>query len=445
MRFRGTFILLGVFVVLGGYVYFAEYRNSDEREQQEASKKKLFSTPLKEVTELSLVYPDHRISAVKKDDKRWEITEPQGIDSDSEQWEMLASSLSQIEKDGIVSGSSDPAQYGLDKPAVEVRVKTKDGHSVGILFGAENPKKSHNYAKLADTSEIFLSPVTWSKTFQKSLADMRNKKVLDFTVEDINSIRIEDGKNHIELQKSGMDWLLTKDIKADTGEVSGFLSALQSARAMNFAADGTSPASEGLTPPESRITLHDAKANADRVLSIGKSAETDKYYAKDESRPAIMIIEKEIPAKVRRPVVEWRDRTIVHLEPESIDEIEIVRGKEKIAVKKQGTDWKLADGRKAQSEKISNLLVTLEFERAIQIIDTGGSSSNGLDKPRLEATLRTSGKDVVGLKFGGATRNPDGSYLKVSTSPSVMTVAADFYEKFNLKADDLAETQPAPK
>ena len=443
MRFRSTLILLVVFAALGGYVYFAEYRGHDEREKQEASKKKLFSEPLKDVTALSLTFPDHKMSAVKKDDKHWEFTEPQGLDADSDEWDMLVSSLSQIEKGGAVSASTNLAQYGLDKPVVEVTAKLKDGKSVGVLFGSENPKKSDNYAKLADSPEVFLSPVSGSKSFQKSLTDLRNKKVLEFALDDINSIRIEDGKTLMEFQKSGMDWLIKKplDLKADAEEISGFLSAIQSARATSFADSGLTLMSAGLAPVTTKVTLHDAKANTDKILSIGKSPETDKYYARDESRTAIMIINKDVPAKARRPLIDWRDRSIAHFDQGSIDELEIVRGPEKISVRKQGSDWKLADGRKAQMDKISSLLLAVEFERAQEIIDSPGNPSTyGLDKPRIEVTLRQAGKDVIGLKLGGPTRNPMGSYLKVSTNPAVMTVAEDFFAKFSLKADDLAET-----
>jgi hypothetical protein len=443
VRFRSTLILLVVFAALGGYVYFAEYRGHDERQQQEASKKKLFPAPLKDVTSLSLAFPDHKISAVKKDDKHWEITEPMGIDADSDEWDMLVSSLGQIEKTAAVSASTDLAQYGLDKPVVAVTAKMKDGKTVGVLFGSENPKKSDNYAKLADSPDVFLSPVSSSKAFQKNLTDLRNKRVLEFAPDDINSIRIEDGKNVMEFQKSGMEWLIKKplDLKADGEEISGFLSTIQSARATNFADNGMTLMSAGLSPVMTRITLHDAKANADRVLSIGKSPETDKYYARDESRSAIMIINKDVPAKARRPLIDWRDRSIAHVDQGGIDELEIVRGAEKISAKKQGSDWKLADGRKAQMDKISSLLLAVEFERAQEIIDTPGNlSSYGLDKPRIEVILRQGGKEVLDLKFGNATRNPVGSYLKVSTNPSVMTVAEDFFAKFSLKADDLAET-----
>jgi hypothetical protein len=448
VRFRGTIVLLGVFAVLGGYVYFAEYRGHDEREQKKSAAKKLFPTPPKDVTGLTLVYPDHKISAVKKDDKHWEITEPQGIDADSEAWEMLVSSLSQIEKGDVVAAKPDLAPFELDKPAIDVTAHLKDGHDVRVLFGAENPKKTDNYAKLADSSEVFLSPSNWSKTFQKSLTDMRNKKILDLAAEDINSIRIDDGKSPIEFQKSGTDWQLKMPaaLKADNSEVSGFLSSILSARAVSFADEKVDPKTTGLNPPSYKVTLHDGKANADRTLSIGKSPETDKYYARDESRPAVFIIDKEIPGKVRRPVMDWRDKSVAHVEPESVDEIEIIRGAEKFSVKKQGADWKLADGRKVQSEKISNALTTLEFERASQILDTPGKPAEyGLDKPRLEVTLRQSGKDILGLKFGTATRNPEGSYLKVSTSMAVMTVTADFYDKFSLKTDDIVEKQPAAK
>lgn len=445
MRFRSTFVLLGVFAILAGYVYFAEYRGHDEREKQEASKKKLFATPLKDVTELSLVFPDHKISAMKKD-THWEITEPLSVEADSAQWDAMVSSLGEIEKESTVSATSTSADlesFGLARPVVSVTAKLKDGHSVGVMFGAENPRKTQGYAKLADSAEVFLSPSSSGKAFQKSLLELRDKKVLDFIPEDITSVRVEDGKSLLEVQKSGVDWLLKKpaEVKADGAEVSSFLALIQSARALNFVEDGLKS--------EMKITLHDGKANADRVLSVGKSPEAGKFYVRDESRKAILIVDKGIVEKARRPLLDWRDKSIVHFEPDAvdkIDEVEYKRGADKFSVKKQGMDWKLADGKKVQADKISGTLTLLEFDKFVQIVDVPGNlATYGMDKPRLEVTLRQAGKDVVGLKFGNAARNPDGAYLKVSTRPEVLTISADLYGKFDLKAGDLAEVQPAAK
>jgi len=86
-----------------------------------------------------------------------------------------------------------------------------------------------------------------------------------------------------------------------------------------------------------------------------------------------------------------------------------------------------------------------DFERAKQIIDAPKAlSTYGLDKPKLEVTLRQAGKDVLGLKFGSNSKDPEGLYIKTSTKPAVMVVAKDFHDKFNVKVDDLVEApQPA--
>ena len=42
MRFKGTLVLLLVFAVLGGYVYFTEFYKKEEHQKQEEAKKRLF-------------------------------------------------------------------------------------------------------------------------------------------------------------------------------------------------------------------------------------------------------------------------------------------------------------------------------------------------------------------------------------------------------------------
>ena len=62
MKFKSTAILFLVFLILGGYVYFTEFRGQEERQKQEEAKKKAFQVEDKDITELSLAYPDRTIS-----------------------------------------------------------------------------------------------------------------------------------------------------------------------------------------------------------------------------------------------------------------------------------------------------------------------------------------------------------------------------------------------
>jgi len=447
MRFKSTLILFIVFLGLGSYVYLAEYRGRDEREKKEQAAKKVFQIEEKDVKEITLIYPDRTIAAVKKGEKQWEMTSPAGVEADPDEWDRLASNIAGVEKESTVaSENADLAQFGLDKPSVTVRAKLADGRDIGLLFGAENPKKTFNYVKLDSSSEVFLSPSSWSGFFKKSVADMRNKKLLNFETENIDAIRIADAKGgEIALQKSGTEWMLKKPIegRADDGEASSFLSSISFARAADFA-DSVDAKTSGLDAPSIRITLHDSKAGADRTLLIGKAKETDKYYAKDASRPAIFVIEKEIPEKARRPLFDWRDKTIAKVASDKVDEIEVIRGAEKFSAKKTGEEWKLPDGRKLQGHRISSMISSLDFERARQIIDAPKAlSAYGLDKPKMEVFFREAGKEVLSLKFGGNSKDPEGVYLKTSTSPAVVVAASTVSDSFNVKAEDLVESPPA--
>ena len=450
MKFKGTTVLLAVFVGLGIYMYFGEYKGKETRQKQEEAKKKAISNlDQKDITEISLVFPDHTITGVKKGEKQWEITSPPGIDPDQDEWELLASNVPRIEReDTVTAQATDLSQFGLKDPPLKVIAKTKDGKTTEIDFGAENPRKIYNYAKFANSNEVFLTPSSWLRIFQKTLTDLRNKKVLDFETDDIDSVGIDSGKDSLLFQKAGNDWMIKKpvDTKADTGEISTFLSSIKFARATGFAEASVDAKAAGIDPPAIKITLHDKKANANRELFIGKSPETDKYYARDGSRPAIFIIDKEIPEKAKRPVNDWRDKSLTQIDREKTDQIEIHRGTETVAMKKDGADWKSLDGKKLQWDKVSGLLNSLEFDKAKQIIDSPKAlSTYGLDKPRLEVIFKQGTTELGRLSFGSDSKDPEGAYVKSGDSPTVKIIGKDVYDKFNVKLEDLLEPPSSDK
>src|SRR5207249_1932945 len=211
MRFKGTTILFILFVILGGYVYFTEYRGKEERQKQEESKKKAFQVEQKDISEISLIYPDRTMSAVKKGERQWEITSPAGVQADSDEWESLASNIPQIDRnDTVAQNAQDLTSFGLKDPPAKVSERTKDGKT----------------------------PV---------------------------------------------------DTKADSSEISSFVSSIRFGRAQSFPDSPVDAKTAGLDAPALKVTLHDGKAKTDRLLLIGKSPEKDKYYARDASRDAIFI------------------------------------------------------------------------------------------------------------------------------------------------------------
>ncbi|HLH32532.1 MAG TPA: DUF4340 domain-containing protein [Terriglobia bacterium] len=447
MKFTGTRILFVLFIILGTYVYLTEFRGADQRLKQEEAKKKAFQVEDKDITEISLVYPDRTISAVKKGDKQWEMTSPAGVEADPDEWQLLASDIPRIEReDTVAQNAQDLSPYGLKDPPVKVSAKTKDGKTIEIVFGGDNPRKTFTYAKFPNSNDVFLTASNWEKTFTKSVSDLRNKKILEFEPDDIDDVKVMAGTKDLEAQKSGDTWQLKKpiDTKADGGDISTFISTVRFARAASFPEPPVDTKAAGLDQPAIKITLHDAKAKTDRALLIGKMSEKDKYYARDASRDTIFIIDKDIPEKANRPLFEWRDKTVAKIDRDKTDKIEIVQGPNTISMQKSGSDWKLADNRKLQWDKVSGMLNALDFEKAKDIIDSPKSlAMYGLDKPKLEVVLRQGSTELNRVSFGNDSKMPEGIYIKTSDGPSVKVVSKDVFDKFNVKADDLVEA-PAP-
>jgi hypothetical protein len=451
MRFKSTALLFIVFALLGAYVYFAEYRGKEDRQKQEEAKKKAFQVDQKDITEITLKYPNRTITGVKKGEKQWDFGSPAGIEADPDEWEMLASNFPKIEREEVVAqNAQDLTAFGLNNPPVTVTAKLMDGRSLEIAFGGENPRKTYHYAKLGGSNDVFLAPNSWATIFTKTVSDLRNKKVLEFETEDIDGVKVADGTRELEFQKSGDHWELKKPmaVNADDTEVNGLVSSVRFARASSFPEPSIDAKQAGLDPPAIRLSFHDRKANREHVLLIGKTAEPDKYYARDLSRDSIFIIEKEILEKVRRPIFDWRDKNITRIDRNNIEEIEIVRGTEKSSLRKVDADWKLPDGKKLQWEKVSAMLSTVEFDRVKDVLDAPNPlPSYGLDKPRVEVVFRKGSNEAGRLAFGGESKSPEGVYLKSSDSPAVKVVGKDVFDKFNVKGEDLVETtssQPKP-
>jgi hypothetical protein len=442
MRLRNNIILLVILAALGGYVYFKEFRGKDDQRKQEDAKRKVFQFAGKDIEEITVIQDGSpTITGVRKNDKDWALTEPAGLEADSAEWETLASHVVGLEKEKVASeNATDLAPFGLSHPAVQLSVKQKGGEKVDILFGDENPLKMLRYVKLSTSPEVFLSSNSLTN-FKKSLTDLRNKTVLEINPENVDRLVIVDGAKKTSFKKSGEDWMLDQPIeaRADNAEVSGFIGTVQFARASEFADASIDAKKAGLDPPTLQVTLHDTKAQMDRTVVIGKEKDKDKFYAKDAARPVIFVIDKQLTEKLRRPQMEWRDKTIAKVDRDKTDEIEIVKGADKISLKKTGSDWKLGDGRKVSSDMILGMMDILDFERAKDILEPGKTPpSAGLDKPKLQATFREGGKETARLAFGADSSKPEGIYVRKADG-TVLVVSKEIFGRYDVKADDLVE------
>ena len=441
MKFKGTTSLFILLIVLGAWVYLTDVRGRRDREQVAEDAKKALPIDDEEISEISIIYPDHTITGIRVDGG-WEITSPADVEADSGEWDLLASNVPRIEREEtVLSQGTELEEYGLSSPALRVAVKMSDGRTHEILFGNENPRKIYNYAKLAADDEIFLSPGSWLRIFEKEVNDLRGKVILAFEQDDIDRIEIT-GMKRLTLDRTDESWRLKRPIEtgADQGEVSTFLGAVNFARASGFAEEGVDAAGAGLAEPSVRIVLHNEVEDEDHVLLLGRETEgeADRYFAKDEDRRTIFIVDDDIFERANRPVFDWRDKSIASFDRDEVVEIELRRDDDRLVLRRSGEDWILPDGKKIMLDRVSGMLNTLEFERSKQIIDSPGPSGQyELASGRLEVVLRGDGEEILRFSFGADVDDPDGVYWKSAHETVVRVVSKDVFDRFNITAEDL--------
>ena len=108
---------------------------------------------------------------------------PRGrADADATQVASMTSSLASLEVQRVVEENpGDLAQYGLDRPRIDVAFRVRGQKEFQrLLIGEKAPAGGDIYAKTPDQSRVFLISSFLDTTFAKTPFDLRDKTVLKF-------------------------------------------------------------------------------------------------------------------------------------------------------------------------------------------------------------------------------------------------------------------------
>src|ERR1700682_3813408 len=130
---------------------------------------------------------------------KWEIVSPVAGRADQDVVSQLVSSVATVNADRVVEEkASGLSQYGLEPPATEVSLTTKDGKTRRLLVGDDTPTSGGVYAKV-DGDVRVVTIATYTKNgFDKSAKDLRDKRLLTFDQDKASRIEVASKKQSIE-------------------------------------------------------------------------------------------------------------------------------------------------------------------------------------------------------------------------------------------------------
>jgi hypothetical protein len=328
---RNTALLFLVVAAVGAFVWFYEIEGADERKQAEEAAKHVFQDlKAEDVSALVVRTTDGATARLERKDRAWRLTEPVDFPADAASADAIASALAQLGSEAEFEKPEAPAEYGL---AVEPTVRFEAGGQSHVLrLGAKSPVGANTYVATEADAPVWAVATYRVSALQKSLEQLRDKRVLDFDREAVEGIRAAWPGGGVRLTKREGEWHLLEPLgtRADGRAVENLLSDLYFLRTTGFLDDPPPDEKVGLDRPEFQVDLlgkvPEGGGEAPRLAELRIGATVDgEYRAVRGSQPKTLF---RIPVArlddFPRKVVAWRFKELARFVSTDAQRLELV-------------------------------------------------------------------------------------------------------------------------
>jgi len=446
MNYRTTLIMAFVFCVGLAAVLLIKNQDTKKAEEKESAGK-LLDIDKAAITELIL---EPTALHFIKDGENWNIINPVETDGDKAAVDAILNMFdwAKIERT-IATDSVEYADYGL-APEIGKMIVVHEG-TVDTLFVGENtPTGSFVFARKNGSPEVFLTTTSLQTNIQKTLFEVRNKKVLRFDVNNIKALVLTNRRGKIELFKAGADWMIKGKnyISGEISEINQLTNRLNSETAKEFVDENPADLHKyGLTNPVVKVNLLLGEEKSQATLLVGKAL-NDKYYAKDDSRKPVFLVDSAFVNLFDVSVTDLRNKNIVNFNQSDVDKIELAfDGQTIICEKDTANNWLVVapNSGAAKSYQITLLLSNLSSLKAEEFVDDNPVSLEGygLSKPQVTCKIYQNGlllkETLLGKEKSGKV------YAKTADNKSVYLVSKENIEKLKPKLEDILDVEKDEK
>ena len=437
MKIRGLLIATVVFVILAGILYWSDHRKSSAEAAKPAADAAPAILKLDEnsITKLELKKKDAPPIQLSKTGSDWKITEPKSFAADRSTVTNMVSNVASLNSDRLVDEkSSDLARYGLGPPAFELDVTEKDNKSQRLLLGDETPTGNAVYAALAGDRRVFTIPEYIRNSIEKSLNDLRDKRLLTVSPDKLSRLVITGKNGDIEFGRNKDEWqiLKPKPMRADSTAVGELVTKLADARMDLSGPDAAKEADSAFAHGTSVATAKLTDESSTEDLQIRKNK--DSYYAKSSVVEGAYKIGSALADSLNKKVEDFRNKNLFDFGYATPNKVEIQGGPKSYAFVKGGQDW-WDNGKRMDEASVQSLISNLRDLSAEKFTDSGFTT------PEIQTTVTfNDGKrtEKVLISKSGST-----FVAKRENDPALYQLAAPSVDELLKSLDGIKLAAPA--
>jgi len=375
MKIRSLVVAAFVLLALIGTLYWSEHRKPTEETARTSA-----DTPptiLKldgaAITKLELKKKDAEpIILTKNSSAAWQIVEPKPFNADQATVSGVISTLSSLNSERLVDDkASDVKQYGLDQAAFEVDITEKDNKTERLLVGDETPAGNAVYAMLAGNPRIFTMASYHKTSIDKSLNELRDKRLLTVTAEKVSRLELISKNRDIEFGRNNDEWQIfkPKPLRAGRAQVGELVGKLAGAR-MDLSGsnkdleDAASAFARATPDATARVT----DQSGTQELQVRKSK--DSYYAKSSVVEGAYKIDSSLGQAVDKELDDFRNKKLFDFGFDEPTKIEMHSSTKAYFLSKSGPDW-WSNGKKMEAGSVQDFISKLRDLTADKFVESG--------------------------------------------------------------------------
>ena len=442
---KNTLFVLLCAVVLGGAVYYFDWKRNAAEKSPADKAKTAFSIQAPDIASLTLARPaqkDEPAIHLEKRGDTWQIVQPIATGADQPSVEGIVDGLASARVNESEPSTPDRLKaYGLDLPALSLEFQLKNGQKHTLLMGDKDFTGIYVYSIVDGAKNVSLLPESLLTSSDKPLDKLRDHTVLHLSSTHVVSFDLKNRSGELAAAKQKAEWKFTKPIAtlADEANVNSLLGAVDSGRMVSIASDKPDNLDKyGLAPPAIAFSAVD-DAGKTATLLIGKK-EGEDYFARDPSRPVIFTINEDLHKKLSENYSDLRDRKVIHFTEAEINHIEIHNASGVIAATRKSPDEWTADvptaikGKSAETWKIFG---PLSGARADEVLDHPKADlTTKLAHPAIEVVLTD--KDGKKVTVQISKQAGDFVYAQTSESHSLYKLKKQILSELNFNPSDFA-------
>ena len=378
MKIRSLIVAAFALALLAGTLYWSGHRKVTEETAKVSANSPPAILKLDEgaITKLELKSKDSEpIVLTKNGSGNWQIAEPKSLNADQSVVSSAISTLSSLNSERLIEEkASDLKQYGLDQPTFEVEITAKDNKMQRLLLGDETPAGSATYAMLAGDPRVFTVASYNKSSFDKSLNDLRDKRLLTVHADQVSRLELIRKNQEIEFGRSKDEWqiLKPKPLRADSVEVGELVGKLTDARMdlSGTGADSKDTASAfAKGQPVALAKLTDPTGTQE--LQVRKNDNT--YYAQSSGVEGSYKVNSDLGQALDKGLDDFREKKLFDFGYNDPSKIEMHNGAKAYFLTKGGTDW-WSNGKKMDADSVQSYISNLRDLTASKFADSGFAS-----------------------------------------------------------------------